>query len=102
MDVDPLAPVFRLADRDLVALLHPAPFAHPQLAIRGEHERGVHPRLARQPPLPADAHVRRQVGGREEALGEHAVGRSGHEPRIGRGGEEGLGEDGRVEGGHVR
>jgi hypothetical protein len=100
VDVDPLPPVLRLADGDLISLPHAPPLTHPQHAIRSEHERRIHPWLTRQPPLPPDPHVGRQVGGREEALGKHAVGRGRLEPRIGRGDEGGLGEVGRVEGGH--
>ena len=40
-----------------------------------DDERGVHARLAREPPLAADADVCRQIRGREEVLGQHAIGR---------------------------
>ena len=75
------------ADGNQLALAHPPHLANPQLAVAGEHERPIHARLPRHHPLALDPDVRGQVGGREEAFGEHTVGRRGDEARIGGAGE---------------
>src|SRR5688572_32181000 len=49
------------------------------ISVGVEHDPGVHARFARHPPLPADADVRREVGGREEVFGKDAVGRRSEE-----------------------
>ena len=48
-----------------------------------DDERGVHARLAREPPLAADPDVGRKVRGREEVFGQHAVGGRRDEARVG-------------------
>jgi hypothetical protein len=100
MDEDPFASILRRADGDALTALHAPALANPQHVVGIEHEHRIHAWLARHPPFPADLHVGRQVGGGVEALGEHAVGRRGHEARGGCGGERRVGEVGMVEGGH--
>ncbi len=103
VNVDAFASVFRAADCHQVAFFQLAPFPDPELVVV-EHERCVHPRLARHAPRTLDANVGRKVRRREKVLGEqprsvnanvsrkirrrekvlgeHAVGRRGDEPGV--------------------
>src|SRR6267143_1097330 len=47
-----------------------------------EHQRGVHPWLARHPPRAFDADVGGKIRGREKVFGQHSVGGRGNEGRV--------------------
>ncbi len=65
------------------AAAHVARLQHARHAVGVQHQRAVHARVARQLPLAAQPDVRGEVGGGEEALGEHAVRRRGLEAGVG-------------------
>jgi hypothetical protein len=82
VNVDALAPVLLASSGDHVALLQLSPFPDPEV-IAVQHQRRIHPRLARHAPRALDAHVSRKIRRREKTFWQHAVRRRGDEPRVG-------------------
>ena len=80
MHHDALGAVLGLAHGDQVAPAEPAGLDGLE-AVAAPHDDAVHPRPGRRQPAAVDLDVGRQVGGREEAFGQHAVGRQRREAR---------------------
>ena len=91
MDHDAFGSVLRLTHRDQLALPQPPGLDRLQ---RGPalHDHAVHARPGRRDPAAAHVDVGGQVGGGEEAFGQHAVGRERLEARLRPAGERRLAE----------
>ena len=79
---DAFAAILLLADGNEIAGADASHFANPEHAVAIDDERGVHARLAREPPFASDADVGRKIRRRKEVFGQHAVGRRRNEASV--------------------
>jgi hypothetical protein len=83
MYVNAPASILFAPDRNEVPGPNPPSLTNPDRPILVEHQRAIHPRLARKLPASRVTDVCGEIARREEALREDAVGRRRNERRVG-------------------